>query len=234
MTSDSALGQLLQRNRALRRGFENDIRLQQRLQSLRQWQSQRLQQTYSDLHATQRYRPAVDFFVNDLYGSPDLSRRDDQLLRGYPVIERMLPAPTMATVERALQLEVMSQELDTAMVLAWPGDEAVEGWSYAEAYRRAGRREEREQQIRILLQVGHDLDRSLAHPMLYALLKMLHRPAHLAGFGALQDFLERGFSAFKNMQGADEFLATIERRETRIMESLFAGGSPLRNVGAEG
>ena len=70
--------------------------------------------------------------------------------------------------------------------------------------------------------------------MLYALLKMLHRPAHLAGFGALQDFLERGFSAFKNMQGADEFLATIERRETRIMESLFAGGSPMRNVGAEG
>jgi hypothetical protein len=202
LTSDSALGQLLQRNRALRRGFENDIRLQQRLQSLRQWQSQRLQQTYSDLHATQRYRPAVDFFVNDLYGSPDLSRRDDQLLRVYPVIERMLPAPTLATVERALQLEVMSQE--------------------------------REQQIRLLLQVGHDLDRSLAHPMLYALLKMLHRPAHLAGFGALQDFLERGFSAFKNMQGADEFLATIERRETRIMESLFAGGSPLRNVGAEG
>ena len=87
MTSDSALGQLLQRNRALRRGFDNDIRLQQRLQSLRQWQSQRLQQTYSDLHATQRYRPAVDFFVNDLYGSPDLSRRDDQLLRVYPVNE---------------------------------------------------------------------------------------------------------------------------------------------------
>ena len=233
MAKDSALGGLLERNRTLRRGFDHDLPLRNRLLALQQWQAQRLQQTYMDLHATDRYRPAVEFFVSDLYGSPDLSRRDEQLLRVYPVIERMLPASTLATVERALQLEVLSQELDAALVHAWPGDSPVEGWSYAEAYRRAGRREDREFQIRLVLDVGRDLDRTLEHPVLYRLLKMLHRPAHLAGFGALQDFLERGFSAFRNMRGADEFLATIERRETRIMESLFAGGSPLRSVGSE-
>lgn len=234
MTRESALGELLKRNRALRRGFEGDLGLQQRLRSLQQWQSRRLQQTYKDLYATDRYRPAVEFFVSDLYGGPDLARRDEQLLRVYPVIERMLPAPTLATVHRALQLDILSQELDAAMIHAWPGTEPVEGWSYAEAYRRAGRREDRVQQIDLLLQVGQDLDRTLEHPVLYTLLKMLHRPAHLAGFGALQDFLERGFAAFRHMKGAGEFLATIERRETRIMESLFAGGSPLRGVGTEG
>ena len=37
---------------------------------------------------------------------------------------------------------------------------------------------------------------------------------------ALQDFLERGFAAFRTMNGAATFLATIEERETRIMEAI--------------
>jgi hypothetical protein len=60
-------------------------------------------------------------------------------------------------------------------------------------------------------------------PLLERALRLARRPARAGGFGQLQDFLERGFSAFKQMGGAAEFLATIERRETRILERLFAG-----------
>ena len=35
--------------------------------------------------------------------------------------------------------------------------------------------------------------------------------------------LESGIVTFKDMRGADEFLATILRRETLLMERLFAG-----------
>jgi hypothetical protein len=49
------------------------------------------------------------------------------------------------------------------------------------------------------------------------------RPAHAAGFGALQEFLEHGLDAFEGMKGADEFLATIRDREWRAMERVFAG-----------
>ena len=49
---------------------------------------------------------------------------------------------------------------------------------------------------------------------------------------ALQDFLERGFAAFRSMHGAAEFLRTIETRETQIMEAIVGGatdpfGDPL-------
>jgi hypothetical protein len=53
-------------------------------------------------------------------------------------------------------------------------------------------------------------------------LKLMRRPAHLAGLGDLQDFLERGYASFRGMKGTDEFLATLRKRETEILNRLFS------------
>jgi hypothetical protein len=45
----------------------------------------------------------------------------------------------------------------------------------------------------------------------------------MAGLQDLQDFLERGFEAFRAMGGAEEFLALIRERETEILNRLFSG-----------
>ena len=58
--------------------------------------------------------------------------------------------------------------------------------------------------------------------MVYSLLRGMRRPARLAAFGELQDFLERGLGAFRHMQDPREFLDTIERRETRILQQIYA------------
>ena len=55
------------------------------------------------------------------------------------------------------------------------------------------------------------------------MLKLMRRPAHMAGLGDLQDFLERGFESFREMKGADEFLATLRGREEKILSRLFSG-----------
>ena len=60
-------------------------------------------------------------------------------------------------------------------------------------------------------------------PIIRALVRFARRPAHAAGFGTLQEFLERGLDAFEAMHGAGEFLATIRDRELRAMERVFAG-----------
>jgi hypothetical protein len=39
----------------------------------------------------------------------------------------------------------------------------------------------------------------------------------------LQKFLERGFTAFAALGGADRFLAAIAGRETELAQRLFAG-----------
>ena len=37
----------------------------------------------------------------------------------------------------------------------------------------------------------------------------------------LHSFLQRGFDAFGDMKGADEFLAIVTERETALMQELF-------------
>jgi len=69
--------------------------------------------------------------------------------------------------------------------------------------------------------VGRSLDRHTRSRVLRASLKAMRGPARAAGLGALQAFLETGFDAFGAMRGAREFLATIETRETALVERLF-------------
>jgi hypothetical protein len=58
-------------------------------------------------------------------------------------------------------------------------------------------------------------------PMIGASLKLMKAPAELAGLGELHAFLQSGFTAFRQMRGAEHFLETIRVRETRLMRELF-------------
>jgi hypothetical protein len=69
---------------------------------------------------------------------------------------------------------------------------------------------------------GHRLDALVHKPLVSRTLKLMRHPARLAGLSELQNFLERGFDAFRRMHGAQEFLATIRRRETTIVNELFS------------
>ena len=95
--------------------------------------------------------------------------------------------------------------------------------SYAEGYRRAGRRADRERQIELLGTIGGYLDHVVRKPIIRALVRFARGPAHAAGFGTMQEFLERGLDAFEAMHGAGEFLAALHDRELRALERLFAG-----------
>ncbi|WP_405238762.1 FFLEELY motif protein [Lentisalinibacter orientalis] len=220
--SRMSLDELLVRNRSLRAQFSDDPGLQEELQALQRWQAGRLERTYADLQERERYRPGVEFFLEELYTDKDYLPRDTQLERASPILKRMLPAQAQESMRMAVQLEVLSQELDGEMTRALGAGTMIDEQSYAEAYRTVGRRDDRERQIGFILEAGRDLERLVKLPMIYTLIRMAHGPAHLAGFGALHDFLEDGFRAFRAMDGAEEFLQAIEDRETRIMERIFA------------
>ena len=59
--------------------------------------------------------------------------------------------------------------------------------------------------------------------MIGRLLKSMAGPARLAGLSQMQDFLVRGFEAFRAIGGAAAFLQAIEARERAILESIYAG-----------
>ncbi len=220
----SALSSALERVLRLHALRHADAQLARALDELSAWQARRLRHTYADLAAEPRYRAAVDFFQDDLYGPGDFAQRDADLARVVPAMSRLLPASVIAIVARAMELNALSHELDRAVVARLArADATIAVEDYCRAYRASGERPLRARQIALIGEVGAGLDRYVRAPVIRGALAMMRKPAHAAGLGALQDFLERGFDAFRRMKGAGEFLATVDARERRINDAIFAG-----------
>ena len=194
------------------------------LERLGDWQAKRLRATYADLTAQPRYANAITFFQSDLYGGGDFSRRDADLARVVPVMVRMLPARVIAAVARAVELNALSHELDRSLLARLPrADGLFTVAEYSRAFRKMGNRTARERQIALIVDIGSSLDEFVKKPLIHAAMLMMRQPARLAGLGALHDFLERGFDAFRRMDGAVEFLATIAAREAALLDTIYSG-----------
>lgn len=204
----------------LRRQRNADPQLQERVLSLKTYQSQRFARSYADLLQQPRYAPATRFFLEELYGPQEFGARDSQFARVVPTLVRMFPEDIVGTVAGLAALHALSETLDfdMAMRLASP---VVNARAYVEAWQAVGRRADRLQQIQWTLKIGWALDRYTKNSVLRASLRVMRRPAQAAGLGDLQRFLETGFDTFGAMRGARDFLETVERRERALADALF-------------
>jgi len=201
-----------------------------RVRAVKRYQHQRFQRTYADLLASARYARAARFFLEDLYGPEDFTRRDEQFARVVPGLVRMFPRELVDTVISLGELHALSEQFDTAMGAVIDGTDPGHG-DYALAWRTIGRPADRERQIVLMLAVGTALDRYTRNPLLRGSLRLMRGPAAAAGLGALQGFLERGFDTFREMRGAREFLDTVATRERELASRLFAGGTAAGATG---
>ncbi|MBK7676006.1 MAG: hypothetical protein IPJ27_15335 [Candidatus Accumulibacter sp.] len=193
---------------------------------LREWQAGRLARTHADLLASPRFGEAAQFFLSDLYGPKDFSSRDEEVERILPLLIKMLPTSALRTIALAVELDALSEELDSAMIaeLCRAGlIDCIDEDAYATAYRAVGCQAERERQILLIRKTGEALDRLARKPLLSGMLKLMRGPAHLAGLRELHEFLERGFNAFRGMGSASEFLDSIDSKEQKLLARLFAG-----------
>ena len=219
------IAELLHRCRVARQALLSEGQLTPGFALLARWQSRRLAWTHRDLKASRRFGPAVDFFLGDLYGDRDYTPRDEGMERVAGVMVRLMPLNALRTIAMGIEIHAMTQELDRRMVEVMSGDlgvsDRLDAALYAEAYRRCDNAAARERQILQISAIGRALDEVVHHTVVYNSVRLFRRPAHMMGFGALHDFIERGFIAFRHLDGADEFLDTIERRELRIMRSIL-------------
>ncbi len=219
-TADRLQGLLRDLHRARHPEHEPRNRLPQ-LQRLRRWQSARLGRSFGSLREHPRYRDAAEFFLSDLYGAGDASWRDRDLARVLPTMLRWLPTGVLGSLADALELDLISQRCDLAMVDHLP-EGHIDVAAYARAYRASVDAAQRKRQIALIGDVGRELESIVRKPFILGVLKLARGPARGAGFGELQGFLERGFSAFRAMGPAHEFLGTITAGETAAMQKLLA------------
>lgn len=224
--SAQALRQHLQTAKALRQiANANPETACDRLR-LREWQAARLTRTYAELLASERFGKAAKFFLSDLYGPKDFSSRDEEVERILPMLVTMLPASALRTVALAVEVDALTELLDSAMVAQLrmlQRIDSIDEDAYAAAYRTVGHQPERRRQIVLIRQTGEALEKLAQKSLLSTVLKLMRRPAHLAGLGELQEFLENGFAAFRQMGDATAFLDCIENKERQLLENLFSG-----------
>jgi hypothetical protein len=221
MTADDQVARLFERHRELEARPSTVPLLAQRLQDLREWQATRLAQTYQDLRRDPQFSQAVKFFLSDLYGQ-DFARRNLELSRVWRYLKNALPAAAVKVLEWAIELETLTLELDQAMLVHLPAG-PISRSTYTAAYGALGQPEKRQHQIDLIIEIGEQLSRVAKRPLISLALRSAHAPAHAAGFGVLQDFLERGLAAFRSIRDAGLFLQTIRQRETRLLQTLLVG-----------
>jgi hypothetical protein len=194
--------------------------------AIKSFQARRFAGTYADLLNSLEYGPAARFFLEDLYSDKDYSLRDAQFARIAGGLQRIFPRQVVLTAVSLARLHVMTEELDRKMAETWIALESEfdEASKYAACWRTINSASERELQLKMVLEIGFELDRLTRVPGLRLMLRMMRRPASAAGIESLQAFLESGFDIFAHMSGrgagARTFLATIRDRESLWIELL--------------
>ena len=203
------------------------------LRELRRWQAQRLRTSFARFLADPEQRPAAEFFLSDVYGDHDFARRDADIARVMPMMQRLLPATLLDTIAAGIELGALTHALDLDMAEALPRlaprrkrlDDAL----YAAAYRQVGDEDRRARQIELIGQVGQGLARAVKTGGVATLLRLARGPARAAGLSELQGFLERGFSSFGLLEDPSGFIDEIVADEARVSRRLFDGDpAPFR------
>jgi hypothetical protein len=193
---------------------------------LRAWQSARLARTYADLLAQPRFRPACQFFLDDIYAARDFSQRDQDIQQMYAFMQRVFPASLIRPLKLTVELYDLTRHLDERLLEVLVGPlgvtDSISTHQYAEAYRLCDNYVERARQIEQIYKIGLLLDGIMRMPATGLALKLSSLPARRAGWTELFGFLERGYQAFRQLKGADVFLNTIRQREKTILDRIYA------------
>lgn len=209
----------------LRLACASDAALRDAVSLVKQLQARRFAGTYADALAGGEHAAAARFFLDELYSDRDFAERDAQFSRIAGAVQRMFPQQVVSTAVALARLHQLTEELDHAMAQAWLDGDGAPARRYVQAWRAVGRREAREQQLRVVLGIGEDMMRLTRTPGLRLMLRMMRGPASAAGLGSLQSFLETGFDTFAAMarrQGcAEGFLAIVRQRESALIAALF-------------
>ncbi|MDP2678700.1 MAG: hypothetical protein Q8O85_08265 [Rhodoferax sp.] len=231
MQASNQIRESIARVVALRQTVADQPDLALALHTVKHMQAQRFAGTYQDLLHSASYAACANFFLEELYGAKNFAERDAQFARIAGALQHTFPEPVVATAVALAELHQLTEELDLAMALNWqlqPG--LPDAQAYVMAWRNVGRRDDRLWQLNTVLRIGEDLGQLTRKPGLHFMLKMMRKPAQLAGLGSLQTFLESGFNHFAGLarkQGTvSSFLDTVKARESSWITCLFDTSAP--------
>jgi hypothetical protein len=207
---------------------EGEKLLDPQLCLLREWQSNRLKHTYSDLIADKRYQRACEFFLNDVYAPRDFSSRDQDAQQLYTVLAKILPEGLLRLLSDVVEMNHLSNALDSSLLHVLQNElgmiDSITSESYTRAYQICDNYDQRKYQIDLLAQLLRKAGRGASLPVAGVTLRLAAIPARQTGWDDLYQFLVRGYHASRPMlNDLDFFITTIQLREMTILDKIFSG-----------
>lgn len=188
------------------------------------WQLQYLLPFFVDLYKESGYAAAIDFTMSDLAGV-GISNRDRELERAAPAITTMLPLRALETIASAAEMNarVLKVNIAICQCLLVNNDlpVAITEYDYCVACRKASSFEECAELVHLITGLGRSLKSLIKVPMIGLTLRAMRGPAHAMGFGALQEFLEKGYFTFRQIPDIDHFLDEIETHMIEVFERIY-------------
>lgn len=222
-----------EKSNAVHAQYLSDPALLEKYEFFLDWQVAYSLPFYREFQEKPETAAAVEFVVSDLIGT-GVSARDADLSRVIPIMVRLLPGRALHALASAMELNarVLSIDLNICRRLFDDADRpaAISERDYCKAFRQSTSLDECRELIQLTLDLGHSLKKLVRSSTLGLTLRAMHHPAHAAGFGAMQDFLEKGYSTFHAIDDVDSFL----ERLAVVMTDAFthACEAPLQGLDA--
>ena len=219
------------KSNALHREYLGDAGLLDSYDRFTRWQLDYMLSFFDDLVAANGYTDAVDFIVSDLAGI-GISERDREIERAAGVIVATLPTHPLETAAAAVELNANSLAINLAIWRSLRADGGlpaeINEKAYVVACRGASSYEECMDLVHLAGELGQTLKTLVRIPLIGGLLRTMRAPAHAAGFGALQDFLETGFVTFREIPDIDRFLELLVGRLDEVFRRIYV--TPLAEI----
>ena len=188
------------------------------------WQLDYMLPFFADLLDPPGYAEAIDFVVSDLCGV-GISERDRDIERATPVIVRSLPAHPLETAAAAVELNAGALEFNLGIWRELLTDDELPAIitesEYMAACRATSSYEECMELVDLAVDLGDTLKSLVRVPLIGGLLRTMRAPAHAAGFGALQEFLQNGYLTFRQISDIDHFLKLLHHRMDQIFDHIY-------------
>ncbi len=231
MSSFDPIRELLARYYALE--FHQNPQLAARLATIQHWQKRRMQHMHAELFAVPEHHLMTQYFMTRLYGGPDfevLAEQCAHVLNVARVFESLVPESTIQTAFKAIELTLLSIELDQGLAQFMAHDlrnaaqdAAVDDAQMIQLYQRAQQADERRRQLDLLDSLGHRLDKYVHSALIKRVFKFTKGLSSRHGLNAGYAFLDEGFIAMAPLKSAEVFIRQFTQGERAMIDQIYAG-----------
>ncbi len=213
--------------------FHQDPQLAERLDAIQRWQKRRMQHIHAKLFAVPEHQLMTQYFMTRLYGGPDfdvLAQQCAQVLNVAKILEGLAPDSTIKTAFQAVELTLLSIELDQSLaklmtddLLDDEHDITANDQQIIQLYLQANQAEERYRQLALLDNLGQSLDKYVHSRLIKSIFKFSKGLSSRNGLNEGYAFLDEGFVAMAPLKSAEVFIGQYTQGERAVIDLIYAG-----------